>query len=687
MIQTSRPAPWASDRQPIRCVIDCQQGIQYTADLSLGQTRDQKDFSLSIDEQDAGGCRLGTIRLQLRGEPHAGCPSLTAQAPVKLWVQPARKPSRMTALYLYNPWWTRPAFAAGFAEIPSRTQVLLLQYPDAFGCLVPMVGRQFKAWAAPGTETELALEMGCGTAGLRQAEEPLYLYAQGTDLFETIHRAFAWLAEEKGLRLRQDRRLSEPFRYLGWCSWDAFYREVSEAGILQKAEELRAKKVPVRWFVIDDGWLQTRDDQLLSLRPDPAKVPRGFKPLVQELKQDFSIDWVGVWHALAGFWGGIAPDGEAAAREAGALCRTAGGTLVPSPATGERFYRDWYDLLRREGISFVKVDGQSSTANYFENTLPAAEAAAGLGRALEDGAAGMDGALLNCMGMAMKNLLARPVSALSRNSDDFLPQKPEHFAEHLLQNAYNALYHNQLYVCDWDMFWTSHPDAPKHALLRAVSGGPVYVSDPVGQTDPAILKPLACLDGRLLQMSRSAMPTADCVFSNPLHAGVLKLHNIAPCGQGGTAGGLAVFNLTHVTRHFVFSPGDVPELDKNASYWVYDFFAQKACLLDGGRDCQGNLAPGSYGWFILLPSKGPAAFLGLVDKYVGFAAVESVWADGAAACAILRESGRMGWLAEQPPRKVCLNGTEVTDQVKARENLYILDCPEGSDKALLSLQW
>lgn len=71
-------------------------------------------------------------------------------------------------------------------------------------------------------------------------------------------------------------------------------------------------------------------------------------------------------------------------------------------------------------------------------------------------------------------------------------------------------------------------------------------------------------------------------------------------------GGLAVFNLTHVTRHFVFSPGDVPELDKNASYWVYDFFAQKACLLDGGRYCQGNLASGGYGWFILLPCKGPA---------------------------------------------------------------------------------
>ena len=28
-------------------------------------------------------------------------------------------------------------------------------------------------------------------------------------------------------------------------------------------------------------------------------------------------------------------------------------------------------------------------------------------------------------------------------------------------------YHNEFYVCDWDMFWTSHPDAGKHALLRA----------------------------------------------------------------------------------------------------------------------------------------------------------------------------------------------------------------------------
>ena len=75
-------------------------------------------------------------------------------------------------------------------------------------------------------------------------------------------------------------------------------------------------------------------------------------------------------------------------------------------------------------------------------------------------------------------------------------------AEHLLQNAYNALYHNEFYCCDWDMFWTKHEDCVKHSLLRAVSGGPVYFSDKIGETDPEVLKPLAYLDGRILMMER-----------------------------------------------------------------------------------------------------------------------------------------------------------------------------------------
>ena len=345
-----------------------------------------------------------------------------------------------------------------------------------------MVGRRFKAWAAPGTETELALEMGCGTAGLREADEPLYLYAEGTDLFETIHRAFAWLQRKKAF-VSGRTAVCRTLPVSGLVQLGCLYREVSEAGILQKAQELRAKQVPVRWFVIDDGWLQTREDQLTSLRPDPAKFPRGFKPLVQDLKRDFSIDWVGVWHALAGFWSGIAPDSEAAAQERGALCRTAGGTLLPSPVGGERFYRDWYDLLRREGIRFVKVDGQSSTANYFENTSrrPSCRRPGprpggrrrrhgrrhsplhGDGHGKPAGPAGLG----PCT--QQRRFSPPEAGALCRTSAAKRLQCPLPQRALLLRLGY---------VLD------QPSRRPKTRPPAGISGGPVYVSDPVGQNRP-----------------------------------------------------------------------------------------------------------------------------------------------------------------------------------------------------------
>lgn len=154
-----------------------------------------------------------------------------------------------------------------------------------------------------------------------------------------------------------------------------------------------------------------------------------------------------------------------------------------------------------------------------------------MNQALESGASYMDGAVINCMGMAMENILAKPLSAISRNSDNFVPDKENGFAEHLLQNAYNAVYHNELYCCDWDMFWTKHKDYVKHSLLRAVSGGPVYFSDKIGDTKPKVLKPLVYLNGKILMMERSAKPTADCIFTDPMKSGVLKLTNVAAHGQ------------------------------------------------------------------------------------------------------------------------------------------------------------
>ncbi|KAK7839012.1 galactinol--sucrose galactosyltransferase [Quercus suber] len=50
---------------------------------------------------------------------------------------------------------------------------------------------------------------------------------------------------------------------------------------------------------------------------------------------------------------------------------------------------------------------------------------------------------------------------------------------------------------DWDMFQSTHPYAEFHAASRAISGGPIYVSDSVGKHNFKLLKSLVLPDGSI----------------------------------------------------------------------------------------------------------------------------------------------------------------------------------------------
>lgn len=258
----------------------------------------------------------------------------------------------------------------------------------------------------------------------------------------------------------------------------------------------------------------------------------------------------------------------------------------------------------------------------------------------------LDGAIINCMGMAMESILARPNSAISRNSDDFVPDKEGGFSEHLLQNAYNALYHNELYCCDWDMFWTMHEDCVKHSLLRAVSGGPVYISDKIGATNLEVLKPLVYKDGRILMMNRSAKPTEDGVFSDPLQDGVLKLHNIAQWGEHRVGGGIAVYNLSNQEQSFTLQAADIPDLEIADTYWLFDYFKNKVYYLKRNESYQGTVEKDGFGWFSLLPQGRNSSCLGLLNKYIGFTAVESICENDNTEVIVVREIKEKTYLGE-----------------------------------------
>ena len=672
----------------IRLQINCQKGKTIETEIFINSGSVEQDgVQISVSESTVDGCTLGNLRLKIMRETLSESWNLAMETPVRVYIPLTERPEKITAMYLYNPWWTRPAFVDRLQDIPGRTQIAFFKYKDRCACIVPMVGRKFKTYLAGGTETELCLEMTSHTGGEYDIDEPLYLFSEAGTVTEAVHKAFVLLAAKKEIRPREQRRIPEMLRYLGWCSWDACNTDVTEEKIRQKADELSEKQIPVRWMLIDDGWFSAQEKMLYDFAPDPEKFPNGFKGMIEDIRTGTDIRWFGIWHALGGYWDGVSPDSPLALREAPYLYQAANGRIVPSPKTGAGFYADWYKELKRNEVDFVKVDGQSAAPFYFENCLPVSEAARGMNQALESGAYRMDGAVINCMGMAMENILARPASAVSRNSDDFVPAKENGFTEHLLQNAYNTIYHNEIYCCDWDMFWTKHEDAVKHSLLRAISGGPVYFSDRIGDTVPEVLKPLVYQDGRVLMMERSARPVEDCIFADPMAGGVLKLHNVAAWGAGGKGGGIAVYNLTKETQPFTFAPADIPDLDVCGQYWVYDFFRKEVCSVGRDELYQGTVEGDGFAWYVILPRIKNAACLGLLDKYAGFSAVESIQRYENGDVVVLQAAGMVGWASDRPPRKVMLDVLDVTDKVEQNGDLYILTLPDSMNKAVLSITW
>lgn len=676
----------------MRCIssdiqINCLNEKKHFALSPTGETCNNDNYKICFTEEEQDDCRTGTLKLNISRKNTWDMTGLALDTPIQIALELDKIPEKMTCMYMFNEWWTRPAFVTKINEVPEKTQIIFCKYKEYYSCFLPMVGKIFKTIACSGElPNRMYLKMEAGIGGLREIDEPVYLTADGHTLEEAIRKVFQYINKVFGVQLREKRTFPEFLQYLGWCSWDAFYKEINEEKIRAKADELIEKKVPVRWMLFDDGWMKGRDDMLCAYEADNEKFPIGFNSLITDIKQRSNISWFGVWHAFGGYWAGVDPESKLAKQEKDHLYATVNGRLVPSPVSGSGFYRDWYQMLKKQQIDFVKVDGQSAVPIYFQQDQSTASAARGMNYELEKGAEMMNGNVINCMGMAMENIFARPSTGISRNSDDFIPNREDGFTEHLLQNAYNALYHNEIYHCDWDMFWTMHLDAEKHSLLRAVSGGPVYFSDKIGETEPDVLKKLCYQNGKLLLMQRSAKPTEDTVFTDPLQTGILKLQNVGVQADDKSVGVILAFNLTEKEQETVISVKDIPELSDKKAYWLYNYFSKSAELLCGEQEKTLSLNSGEYAYYILFPYDEPFTCLGLIEKYTGFLAVEMQKQKEHRVSFKIAETGSVAWMTEKKIKKVMLNGKDQTDKVQKKGFVYELILEDSSESMVLELE-
>jgi raffinose synthase len=648
---------------------------------------------------------------------------------------PPTRMRRFAAAHRYEPFWMKSAVGTREEEVPPETQVLFIELEDGrVGLLVPLAGASGgppgSMWRCalqglPGGGLSVVADCGVRAAEARAGAFPaLYITAGPRETLHTwIQRAAREVAQHLGTTLREEKRLPAFIDDFGWCTWDAFYQDVSHEKVREGLESFRAAGVLPRLLILDDGWQsahnfgESRGRRLVSLRPN-EKFGHDLTATTRLAKEVFGVRTFLVWHALQGYWGGCATVADLAefTAPAGAspLCdappvstyeavevprnyplgilhylpefntkgwgATAG--IIP-PTAIATFFLDYHGSLAAQGVDGVKVDNQAALES-FAALDPGGRVA--LYRAYHDALEASVAThfspnlpLINCMSCANDLLYSYQQSALTRTSGDFYPQHAHLHGTHLWTNAFVATWFGQFIHPDWDMFHSKHPFAEFHAVGRAISGGPVYVSDKPGQHDAALLRKLVLSDGTVLRPDRPGALTADVLFADPTRENVaLKVQNT---GGGGRAGLLALFNCRH-------DPGrelpvtataratDIPDLTAAERYAVYAHRAGTLQAVDAGGLLTFTLGQAEWELLTIVPIVHSVAVLGVLDRFIGCAAVSSERREGGTLHFSVRDRGVLGIYAEVPPAEVLVNSRTIP--FNYTPPLLTLESPAGA---------
>ncbi len=594
--------------------------------------------------------------------------NLSSRSALTIVIASVKDAGRYNACYSVSAFWCAAACGSTLQKVPAKSQALLMERGREYLYILTLCDERYKSVLA-GCEEGLRVSLTSCKRGETSLNSRALVLVTDPDPYVLPEKAvgcgYAYL--NKPYATRSNRRYPEIFEYLGWCSWDAFPLCVNHQGLLDKAEEFRQKEIPVRFAIVDDMWAQLKHEdtretmhanELSSLESDPERFPKGLKAAITELKDTYGLQ-VGVWHPVTGYWHGIDPDGELARRWPDLLCRTEDGRLVvdPSPEKAYLFHERMYRYLKECGADFVKVDNQSSLEWFYKKLGFIGEIAQHMHTAIE-AACGVyfDGAIINCMGCATENIWNRPNSLINRCSNDFLPEDRLWFIRHILQASFTAYHHGGFTQGDFDMFWTDDAQAVKNSVLRAISGGPVYISDKLGRSQRDVILPMVLSDGRILRCQNPAVPTRDCLMRDPETSGsIFKVWNRTENG-----GVIAAYNLDKEEKPVsgAIYARDIEGFE-TGSYAVLDYFAQKLTILEADQPLTIKLDDyDQYKLYTIVPIEGRVTPLGLLNKYVSSAAFHRF---GENRYTVL-DAGPFGFVCSDPAVRVLCDGQEMPVQ-------------------------
>ena len=538
----------------------------------------------------------------------------------------------LTVIHRRSEWWSRVEVDCKPEEIPQNSQAVLFQRKQDYCFMTGLCDTDFKSNFVGNTDGGFSIYV-WNNLRSNDCDTAAALFGFGKNIYElpALVMRDGFEAIGRPQRLRSERTFPPVLESLGWCSWDAFHLDVSHEGLMEKAEEMRTKGIPVKWMMIDDMWGQVKNNalgvnssrELYSFEADPVRFPKGLKEAVADMKETYGLS-VGLWHPTTGYWNGLDPQGEIAADDnyKDLIFWSQEGMLVHrfEAEKIKEYYMKQHQFYADCGIDFIKVDNQACIRRFAKRVMSVGKAARNLHRAIEESATvHFGGQLINCMGMSLENFWNRD-SAVSRMSCDFLPDDRERFNLLIMQNAFNSMIQGSVYYGDWDMWWSYDSQSLKNAVCHAICGGPVYVSDELGRSNKKVIMPLICSDGRLLRFENPALPSLSCLFEDV--ASMRKPFKIF--NQDGTNGVVIAYNTTSNGESVegTISPKDAG-LNAAKKYCAYDWFSGE-CQVIGAEETLPVVLHGGDDFKMLLfvPLADGKAILGLREKYICFAGIK-----------------------------------------------------------------
>lgn len=617
---------------------------------------------------------------------------------------------RFFICHRYEPYWMKPRVGTEVSEIVPETQMLLGKLLSGrYLLLVPLFGDLFRFSLQGNAQQHLSLLGETGDSYHPGRGGTALLVAVGDEPFQLVADA-AELLEQRlhyGTR-RVNKPLPDFVETFGWCTWDAFYTEVSHDKIEEGLESFRAGGVEPRFLILDDGWqpVSRRDTGESRLTGFGAnqRFPGGLADTVRLAKQRYAVETFLVWHAMQGYWGGVDAAAFSAFSVADQTRQFGEGILAHAPAFNQlwwgnlvglvlprdihRFFDQYHRSLSDEGVDGVKVDSQALLEGVSQGLGGRVAVTHTYRHALETSVeTHFHGRLINCMSNAQETWYGSRTSNLIRSSIDFFPNEPGSHGRHLYTNAMVGLWFGQFMHPDWDMFQSGHGWGAYHAAGRAISGGPVYCSDKPDGHDFSVLRALVCSDGTVLRCDQPGLPTLDILFRDPTREAVLlKIWN-----RNGSCGVVGVFNAqasAESRRRLsgVVRPSDVVGLE-GERFACYAFVRKSLAVRGRDQALSVALETGQYEIYTIVPIVRGFAPIGLADMMNTAGAVLShAWPTPQCCEVRVRDGGRFVAFSQVEPERIEVSGALVPFRFDAATGWLDLEL-SGSGPRTLAVKW